>query len=130
MEKVLTVEYIQSVGQLCKQYDLKFHMDGARLMNAAVALNVDPIKLVEPCDSISFCLSKGLAAPVGSLVVGTNDFIQQAKRLRKVLGGGMRQAGILAAAGIISLTEMPKLLHLDHQNAKLLAEGLSKNCWM
>lgn len=123
--KVLTVEYINSVGQLCQKYGLKLHMDGARLMNAAVALSVDPDKLVQSCDSISFCLSKGLASPVGSLVVGTNEFIQRAKRLRKVLGGGMRQAGILAAAGIISLTEMPKLLALDHQNAKMLAKGLS-----
>jgi threonine aldolase len=124
--KVLTVEYIQSVGQLCQQHGLKLHMDGARLMNAVVELNVDPAKLVEPCDSISICLSKGLAAPAGSLVVGTREFIGQAKRLRKVLGGGMRQSGVLAAAGIISLTEMPKRLKSDHQNAKLLAEGLSK----
>jgi threonine aldolase len=124
--KVLTVEYIQSVGQLCQQYGLKLHMDGARLINAAVQLNVDPAKLVECCDSVSLCLSKGLAAPVGSLVVGTHEFIRQAKRLRKVLGGGMRQAGVLAAAGIISLTQMPQLLKIDHQNAKLLAEGLSK----
>ena len=124
--KVLTAEYIQSVGQLCKQYGLKLHMDGARLMNAAVELNIDPAKLVECCDSVSVCLSKGLAAPVGSLVLGTHDFIRQARRLRKVLGGGMRQAGVLAAAGIISLTQMPKILKLDHQNAKLLAEGLSK----
>lgn len=124
--KVLSVEYIQSVGTLCKQYGLKLHMDGARLINAAVYLNVDPATLVEPCDSVSMCLSKGLAAPVGSLVVGTADFIRQARRLRKVLGGGMRQVGVLAAAGIVALTEMPKLLHLDHQHAKLLAEGLSR----
>lgn len=124
--KILTVEYIESVAQLCKQYDLKLHMDGARLMNAAVELNIDPAKFVQSCDSVSFCLSKGLASPVGSLVVGTQEFIQQARRLRKVLGGGMRQAGILAAAGIVSLTQIPKLLKLDHQNAKLLAEGLSK----
>ncbi|CAF1396786.1 unnamed protein product [Adineta steineri] len=124
--KVLTLEYIQSVGQLCKQYGLKLHMDGARLMNAAVALDVDPAQLIECCDSASICLSKGLAAPVGSIILGTKEFILQAKRLRKVLGGGMRQAGILAAAGIISLTQMQKLLKLDHQNAKLLAEGLAK----
>ncbi|CAF1086340.1 unnamed protein product [Rotaria magnacalcarata] len=124
--KVLTVEYIQSVGKLCQQYGLKLHMDGARLMNAAIQLNIQPAKLVECCDSVSFCLSKGLAAPVGSLVVGTHDFIRRAKRLRKVLGGGMRQVGVLAAAGIISLTKMPKLLELDHQHAKLLAQGLSK----
>ncbi|CAF3565450.1 unnamed protein product [Rotaria sp. Silwood1] len=124
--KVLTVEYIESVGKLCQQYGLKLHMDGARLMNAAVKLGVEPAKLVQSCDSVSFCLSKGLAAPIGSLIIGTHEFIVQAKRLRKVLGGGMRQAGVLAAAGIISLTQMPKLLKLDHENAKLLAEGLSK----
>ncbi|CAF1016312.1 unnamed protein product [Rotaria sordida] len=124
--KVLTVEYIESVGKLCQQYGLKLHMDGARLMNAAVKLGVEPAKLVQSCDSVSFCLSKGLAAPVGSLIVGTYEFILQSKRLRKVLGGGMRQAGVLAAAGIISLTQMTKLLKLDHENAKLLAEGLSK----
>lgn len=124
--KVLTVEYIQSVANLCQEYQIKLHMDGARLLNAVVALNIHPAQLVQSCDSISLCLSKGLAAPVGSLVVGTKDLIEQAKRLRKVLGGGMRQVGILAAAGLISLTQMPKLLHIDHQNAKLLAEGLAK----
>lgn len=124
--KVLTVDYVRSVGELCKRYDLKLHMDGARLINAATYLNVEPAKLVEPCDSISICLSKGLAAPVGSLVVGNFDFIRRAKRLRKVLGGGMRQVGVLAAAGIVALTEMPKLLHVDHENAKVLAEGLAK----
>ncbi|CAF1956018.1 unnamed protein product [Rotaria magnacalcarata] len=124
--KVLTVEYIQSVGKLCQQYGLKLHMDGSRLMNAVVKLGVSPAELVESYDSVLFCLSKGLVAPVGSLIVGTHEFIVQAKRLRKVLGGGMRQAGVLAAAGIISLAQMPKLLNLDHENAKLLAEGLSK----
>ncbi|CAF1213589.1 unnamed protein product [Didymodactylos carnosus] len=124
--KVLSVEYINSVGELCKKYGLKLHMDGARLMNAAVKLNIEPSKLVQACDSVSFCLSKALAAPVGSLVVGRIDFIKQAKRLRKALGGGLRQSGILAAAGILSITEMPKLLKTDHDNAKLLAIGLAK----
>ncbi|CAF1637929.1 unnamed protein product, partial [Didymodactylos carnosus] len=96
------------------------------LMNAAVKLNIEPSKLVQACDSVSFCLSKALAAPVGSLVVGRIDFIKQAKRLRKALGGGLRQSGILAAAGILSITEMPKLLKTDHDNAKLLAIGLAK----
>ena len=123
--KVLTVEYIQSVGQLCQRYGLKLHMDGARLMNAAVALNVDPAQLVASCDSVSFCLSKGLAAPVGSLILGSHEFIRQARRLRKVLGGGMRQVGVLAAAGIVALTDMPKRLNVDHENAKLLARGLA-----
>ncbi|CAF1285907.1 unnamed protein product [Adineta ricciae] len=124
--KVLTVEYIQSVGQLCQQYGIKLHMDGARLMNAAVELDVDPAVLVECCDSVSLCLSKGLAAPMGSLIAGTEEFIREARRLRKVLGGGLRQVGIVAAAGIVALTQMPKLLKLDHQHAKLLAQGLAK----
>ena len=124
--KVLTVEYIENVAQLCRKYRLKLHMDGARLMNAAVYLNVNPAEFVRSCDSVSFCLSKGLAAPVGSLILGTKEFIREARRLRKVLGGGMRQAGILAAAGILSLTEMPALLKIDHDNARLLAEGLSQ----
>lgn len=124
--KVLSIEYIESVAQLCRKYGLKLHMDGARLMNAAVEFNVNPEDLVKSCDSISFCLSKGLAAPVGSLIIGNEEFIHEARRMRKVLGGGMRQAGILAAAGIISLTEMPKLLKFDHENAKRLALGLSE----
>ena len=123
--KVLTVEYIESVAELCQRYGLKLHMDGARLMNAAAELNVDPAKLVASCDSVSLCLSKGLAAPVGSLVLGSHEFIRQARRLRKVLGGGMRQVGVLAAAGIVALTEMPKRLKVDHENAKLLARGLA-----
>ena len=113
--KVLTIEYIRSVRELCKRCDVKLHMDGAPLMHAATYLNVEPAKLVESCDSISMCLSKALAAPVGSLVVGTFDFIRRAKRLRGVLGGEMRQAGVLAAAGIVALTEMPKLLSVDSE---------------
>lgn len=123
--KALSIEYIHSVAQLCKQHGLKLHMDGARLMNAAVALDVDPAAFIDRCDSASICLSKGLAAPVGSLIVGTAEFIQEARRMRKVLGGGMRQAGVLAAAGIVALTQMPKLLKVDHQHARLLAEGLA-----
>ncbi|CAF0969300.1 unnamed protein product [Didymodactylos carnosus] len=124
--KILSVEYTNSIGELCKKHGIKLHMDGARLMNAAVELNIEPSKLVESCDSVSFCLSKALAAPVGSIIAGTVDFIKQAKRLRKVLGGGLRQSGILAAAGILSITEMPKLLKNDHENAKILAVGLAK----
>lgn len=124
--KVLTVEYIESVAQLCRKYRLKLHMDGARLMNAAVYLNINPAEFVKSCDSVSLCLSKGLAAPVGSLILGTKEFIGEARRFRKALGGGMRQSGILAAAGILSLTEMPPMLKIDHENARLLAEGLSQ----
>lgn len=123
--KVLSVEYTESVGQLCQQYGLKLHMDGTRLLNAAVYLNVEPAKLVRACDSITLCLSKSLAAPIGSLVVGSRDFIEKARRMRKVLGGAVKHAGMLAAAGIIALTQMSKRLHIDHENAKILAEGLA-----
>jgi threonine aldolase len=116
---------MHSVGKLALSYELKVHVDGARIFNAAVALGVYARDLVSKADSVSFCLSKGLAAPVGSLVCGTRPFIEKARRARKVLGGGMRQAGILAAAGIIALTEMVERLADDHANAKRLAEGLA-----
>jgi threonine aldolase len=101
-------------------------MDGARLFNAAVALGVDAASLAAPVDSVCICLSKGLAAPVGSVVCGSKDFIRKARRARKALGGGMRQAGIIAAAGIVALTEMTERLVEDHINAKKLAEGLAE----
>lgn len=101
-------------------------MDGARLFNAAVALDVAAAELAAAADSVSVCLSKGLAAPVGSVVCGTRSFIDRARRARKVLGGGMRQAGILAAAGIVALTEMTDRLAEDHANARRLAEGLAE----
>ncbi len=121
----LEVDYMHSVGKLAESYELKVHVDGARIFNAAVALGVDVRDLVSKADSVSFCLSKGLAAPVGSLVCSTRSFIEKARRARKVLGGGMRQAGILAAAGIIALTEMVERLADDHANAKRLAQGLA-----
>ncbi len=121
----LDIDYMQSVGKLARSYELKVHIDGARIFNAAVALGMDAGNLVSTADSVSFCLSKGLAAPVGSLVCGSRPFIEKARRVRKVLGGGMRQAGILAAAGIIALTEMVERLAEDHANAKRLAEGLA-----
>ena len=99
-------------------------MDGARIFNAAAALGVTVRELAATADSLSFCLSKGLAAPVGSLVCADTDFITRARRYRKVLGGGMRQAGVLAAAGIVALEEMPARLADDHANARRLAEGL------
>jgi threonine aldolase len=99
-------------------------MDGARIFNAATALGTDVASLTRPCDSVMFCLSKGLAAPVGSMLVGSREFIDRARGLRKLLGGGMRQAGILAAAGLIALEKMPARLHEDHANARLLAELL------
>jgi threonine aldolase len=121
----LEVGYMNSVAELSRSYGLKFHVDGARLFNAAIALDVDVGNLAAQIDSVSVCLSKGLAAPVGSVVSGNEDFISEARRNRKVLGGGMRQAGILAAAGIVALTEMVDRLADDHENAKKLAEGLS-----
>lgn len=121
----LTVIYMHSVAELAHRYGLKLHVDGARLFNAATALGVDAKDLVAEADSVSICLSKGLAAPAGSLVIGNKDFISEARRNRKILGGGMRQAGILAAAGIVALAEMVDRLADDHENARNLAEGLS-----
>ncbi|MFO7601803.1 MAG: low-specificity L-threonine aldolase, partial [Candidatus Desulfacyla sp.] len=120
----LTPEYMRAVGEIARRHDLKIHVDGARIFNAAVALGVDASDLVSEADSVTFCLSKGLAAPVGSVVCGSRDFIREARRARKVVGGGMRQAGVIAAAGIVALTEMVDRLSEDHENARRLAEGL------
>ena len=120
----LTAEYTAQVGKLAKENNLLFHIDGARIFNAAAALNVDVKDLMGPADSIMFCLSKGLVAPVGSMLVGTKRFIARARHLRKMLGGGMRQAGVLAAAGLISLEKMTGRLGQDHARAKNLFEGL------
>jgi threonine aldolase len=117
--------YIAQVAEIARAHNLKLHIDGARLFNAAAALNVPAKELVVHADSVSICLSKGLCAPVGSVIVGSKDFIKRAHRIRKSLGGGMRQAGILAAAGLIGLREMSTRLHEDHTNARTLAEGLA-----
>ncbi|MDZ7700074.1 MAG: GntG family PLP-dependent aldolase [Deltaproteobacteria bacterium] len=122
----LTPEYMDRVGDIAQQYALKVHVDGARIFNAAVALGVDVRTLAGRADSVTFCLSKGLAAPVGSLVCGSEAFIFEARRARKVLGGGMRQAGVLAAAGIVAIEEMMERLREDHANARALAEGLAE----
>jgi len=119
-------EYMQQVGALAKRYSLKIHVDGARIFNAAVAMKVDVKDLVSEADSVMFCLSKGLSAPVGSLVCGDKGFIDQARKWRKMVGGGMRQAGHLAAAGIIALSDIVGELKKDHSNTHILAEGLSK----
>jgi threonine aldolase len=121
----LDADYMRSVGEIARNHGLKIHVDGARLFNAAIALGVDARELTVEADSVSICLSKGLAAPVGSVVCGSADFIAEARRARKVLGGGMRQAGVLAAAGIVALKEMVDRLADDHANAKQLAEGLA-----
>lgn len=117
--------YIRDVAAIARRHGIRLHIDGARLFNAAVALGVPARQLVADADSVSFCLSKGLAAPVGSVVCGSREFIQTARRARKVLGGGMRQAGVLAAAGIVALNEMIDRLAEDHANARRLAEGLA-----
>ena len=122
---VLTAEYTDTVSDLAHENGLRVHMDGARIFNAAVALKFPAAELVRSTDSVCFCLSKGLSAPVGSLLCGTSEFIQRARKWRKMLGGGMRQAGVLAAAGIIAVNEMISRLDEDHSNAKKLAEGLS-----
>lgn len=123
---VLTPEYTHQVGELAHQHGLSVHMDGARLFNAAAALQVPACALVEPVDSASICLSKGLCAPVGSVLVGSEEFIQKAHRIRKMLGGGMRQAGILAAAGLVALERMTGRLAEDHARARRLAQGLAE----
>jgi threonine aldolase len=108
------------------QAGIPVHLDGARIFNASVALGVPVDQLTAKCDSVMFCLSKGLGAPVGSLLVGSKAFIAEGRVVRKALGGGMRQAGVLAAAGLIALEEGPKRLHEDHENARFLAEGLAR----
>ncbi len=120
----LTVEYTRAVGDLAREHGLRLHLDGARLFNAAVALGVEPAALTEPVDSVTFCLSKGLCAPVGSVLCGSRAFIERARRIRKQLGGGMRQAGVLAAAGIVALETVLPRLGEDHIRARALAEGL------
>ena len=114
----LDIDYMRAVGDIARRHSLKIHVDGARFFNAAVALDVPAAKLAADADSVSFCLSKGLAAPVGSVVCGNHDFIAEARRARKILGGGMRQAGVLAAAGIVALNEMVDRLADDHANAR------------
>ena len=122
----LPPEYLASIAAMARQYGLALHMDGARLFNAAVAQNLDAAVLAQHVDSVTFCLSKGLCAPVGSVLCGSADFIARARRARKILGGGMRQTGILAAAGIVALNEMIERLADDHAHARLLAEGLAR----
>jgi threonine aldolase len=121
----LSPAYMRSVYDLARARNIRVHTDGARIFNAAVALGVPVHELTRSTDTISFCLSKGLSAPVGSLLCGTRDFIAEARRNRKMVGGGMRQAGIIAAAGIVALETMIDRLAEDHANAKRLAEGLA-----
>ncbi|MFT5194582.1 MAG: threonine aldolase [Cellvibrionaceae bacterium] len=122
----LPVDYFVQLREIADEHGLMIHLDGARLFNATTALGVDVKEIAQYVDSISICLSKGLCAPAGSIVVGSQDFIHKANRARKLFGGGMRQAGILAAAGIISLKDMTRRLDTDHKHAKMLANGLAE----
>jgi threonine aldolase len=124
--KVIPIGYLHEMGCFARARGLALHLDGARLFNAAVKLGVTAEALARPCDSVSVCLSKGLGAPVGSLLCGNTEFIRTARRWRKVLGGGMRQAGVLAAAGLVALCDHVARLEEDHANARLLAEGLAE----
>lgn len=122
--KVLATEYLAAAGRLTREHGLALHLDGARLYNAAVKLGVDAGDITRHFDSVSVCLSKGLGAPVGSVLCGTAELVSRARRLRKMVGGGMRQAGQLAAAGLYALDHQVARLADDHANAQLLAEGL------
>ncbi len=122
----LTVEYTEAVGELARSRGLSLHLDGARIFNAAAALGVPASALAGPADSVTFCLSKGLCAPAGSVLCGSGEFIARARRIRKQLGGGMRQVGVLAAAGIVALEEILPCLPEDHARARRLANGLSR----
>ncbi len=122
----LTPKQMKADWDVAKKHGLGVHLDGARVFNASVALGVDVKELTKYADTVQICLSKGLSAPVGSVVVGPADLVKKARKYRKMLGGGMRQAGIIAAPGIIAMTKMVDRLKDDHDNARLLAEGLGK----
>jgi len=122
---IAPLEVIEEICRLAHQRNIQVHLDGARIFNAAIALNIEPALLTKNVDSVMFCLSKGLSAPVGSILAGSKEFIQRSRKNRKMLGGGMRQAGILAAAGIIALEQMMERLKEDHKSARILGEGLA-----
>jgi threonine aldolase len=123
---VMPAKDISFISDKSHEKNIPVHLDGARIFNASVALNETVAELARSVDSVQFCLSKGLGAPAGSILLGTKDFIKEARTWRKRFGGGMRQIGILAAAGLIALEESTKTLYIDHENAKLLAEGVAK----
>ena len=122
----LSLEYLAAVREIADQHGLVVHCDGARLFNAATALNVPVSEITQYVDSVTFCLSKGLCAPVGSVLCGSKEFIRRAHRARKPIGGGLRQAGILAAAGLVAIRDIVPRLHEDHHHARMLAEGLAR----
>ncbi len=123
---VVTAEETAGIFRIAKNYNLSLHLDGARIFNSAIAQGVDVADLARDCDTVMFCLSKGLASPVGSIIAGAKAFIKEARRMKKMLGGVMRQTGILAACGIVSLEEMVDRLEVDHENAKYLANCLNE----
>ncbi|MCW4020458.1 MAG: aminotransferase class I/II-fold pyridoxal phosphate-dependent enzyme [Candidatus Bathyarchaeota archaeon] len=123
---IVTPSQIEAINRVAEGHGLKLYMDGARIFNAAVALKSDVREFTRHVDNLMFCLSKGLSCPVGSVVVGSEEFIQQARKMRKILGGGMRQAGVIAACGIIALEKMIDRLEDDHRNARFLAEELAE----
>ena len=124
--RVVPIEKMKDIYEISRRFHVPIHLDGARIFNAATALNVDAKEIARYADSVMFCLSKGLSAPVGSILAGTADFIQAARRARTRLGGAMRQAGIIAAAGLVALQDMIGRLKEDHENARLLAERLAE----
>jgi len=121
---VISLSHMKKIYELAKENNICVHLDGARIFNAAAALGVEAKQIAQYCDSVTFCLSKGLGAPVGSVICGSEEFIKKAAKIRKMLGGGMRQAGIIAAAGLYALKTMPDKLHLDHEKAKRFANEL------
>ncbi len=122
---LLAPDYIRNVSSLAKKYNLHLHLDGARVFNASIALKIDVKEIVKPVDSLMFCLSKGLSAPVGSILAGSKEFIKEARFVRKYLGGGMRQVGVIAAAGIVAIEKMIDRLEEDHHRGKDLAEKIA-----
>jgi threonine aldolase len=123
---VLTPEDTKAIADVAHSHDVPLHIDGARIFNAAVYLETPVSELVAEADSVTFCLSKGLSCPVGSIICGSNEFIQEARKWRKIVGGSMRQVGIIGAAGIVALESMVDRLADDHANARKLAQGIAK----
>jgi threonine aldolase len=122
---VMTAAHCAEICGKAHEINLPVHLDGARIFNASVALNETVAELSKDCDSVQFCLSKALGAPIGSMILGKKEFIDEARIWRKRLGGGMRQVGVIAAAALVALEETPKILHIDHENARVLAEGVA-----
>lgn len=123
--RVLKLDFIKEVKKIANKHKLRFHLDGARALNAAVALNIDPAVMVEDFDTVNFCLSKGMGCPVGSLVLGTKQDIEFARVIRKMVGGAMRQAGVLATCGLVSLEDWKQKLKVDNDNALWLAKEMA-----